>query len=297
MNARILRCLLALMLAAGALWPAAAASAARADLAAKRVLVLSPYSYGRPGLDVYIHQYMATLTAQGMSAENITVEYLNLNRARLPAARAHARARLLLDYEAAPVDLIVTLQQTGLNYLFSDLPALSPGAPILAINGTLAPGVGEGRVVLQQAISSDFDGTIARALDLFPNTGRVLLATGAAPADLAVQRVVERVALRWKNRLAFEYTDKMTLAEIEHRVRTLPPDAIILAGSINQDVAGAPHAPLEVAAHLGRIANRPLFCVNSVGVGDGCIGGSVQHVERGAESAAMLSIDLITRST
>ncbi|MES2017938.1 MAG: ATP-binding protein [Pseudomonadota bacterium] len=271
-----------------------APAAALPDLSDKRVLVLSPYGFGRPGLDVYIQQYMTTLIAHGMSAENVMVEYLNLNRDHGREARELARKRMLLDYAALPVDLIVTLQQPGLNYMLSDLATLAPGAPILAINGTLAPGVGEGRIVLQQAISSDFDGTIRRALELFPNTRTVLMATGASSADVAVQHVFESAALRWKDKLKFEYTDKLTLAQIEQRVTTLAPDTVIVAGSINRDAAGATLTPLQVAAHLGRMANRPMFCMNSIGIGDGCIGGSVNHVERGAQAAADLSLDVIT---
>jgi two-component system sensor histidine kinase/response regulator len=291
----VLRVLLALALGAWLPFAAAAPAPAKPALGGKHILFLSPYGFGRPGLDLYIRHYMKVLTAQGVSAENIMVEHLNLNREHAPLARAHARTRLQLDYADIPVDLIVTLQQPGLDYLLSDLAAVAPNAPVLAINGTLAPGSGEGRMVLQQALDIDFDGTIARAMELFPATRKVLVLIGASPADVAVQRAFERGALRWKGRLHFDYTDRMTLAEIERKVATLAPDTIMVSGSVNRDAGGTTLTPLEVAARLARLGNRPMFCMYSIGIGDGCIGGSVQHVERGAEHAAMLSLDLMER--
>jgi two-component system sensor histidine kinase/response regulator len=291
-------CLIGLCLAllAGSSQGAPAGAGAEAALAHKRILLLSPFGYGRPGPDAYTRHYVDALTARGMSAENIIVEYLDLNRGHGAQSRALVREKLLLQYSEASIDLIVTLQQPALDYLNTDLALLAPRAPVLAVHAELAPGSAGDRLVVQQAVKVDVHGTLERALELFPTTRRVVMVVGTAPADLATRRDIELAAPRWRERLAFEYTDRLTLSQTEQRVARLEPDTIVLAGMINRDAEGRLLTPIEVLARLGRVSNRPMFCLYSITVREGCIGGSVLHIEREAERAAALSIRMVEGS-
>src|SRR5687768_8416590 len=105
-----------------------------AALAGKRVLLLAPYGYGRPGQDSFVRSYVDTLAAGGMGAEYTLVEHLNLNRGEGPQYRQRVRDLVLLQHQGKRIDLIMAVQQPALDFALDELKDLAPDAPILSVN-------------------------------------------------------------------------------------------------------------------------------------------------------------------
>ena len=287
----------AVLLLAACLWhpaPASAAAAAPEPLAGKRVLILSSYGYGRPGVDSFVRTYTDALNASGVARGNIMVEYLHLDRATTPGYRERVRELLFLQHGDKPVDLVLALQQPAQDYLLSDLKDLAPEAPVILFNAVPPGGAGFGRhPILSFAPDKAIQGTLEQAFRLFPDTERVIVAVGVSPADQTEKKQIQEALATLGRRAVVEYTDHLPMAGMLDKVAAAPPRSIILLSLVNRDVSGAAVIPAEFGTALIRAAGAPTFVPFSNMVGKGAIGGAVQHVERLAQLAAASSLDVL----
>ncbi|MDN2709497.1 ATP-binding protein [Janthinobacterium sp. SUN118] len=286
--------LLALCLATGV---AAAAAPLPAPAHGQRILFLNAYDYGRAGVESYTRTYVAAMTAAGLASEDIMVEHLNLNTQGDPALRNEMRDLLLLRYTqmmGRKVDLIVAMQQPALDYLVSDLAPLARGVPVLAINtsGKALP-AGSPAVIWQQKANVDFPGTLAQAMALFPDTRTIVMAVGASEADQVLKRSMQQAAQAWRGKVAMQYLDGLTLAQMRAAVAQLPADTVLVVSNVNRDAAGAIATPVQFAGELARLANVPAFGMYNANVGKGILGGSILHIERAAQQVAQMSLALL----
>jgi two-component system sensor histidine kinase/response regulator len=287
--------LLLLLWAAGA--SATDAVAPSPALAGKRVLILAPYGYGRPGVDSFLRSYVDGLAAGGMARNDILVEYLNLNREGAPGYRARLTEMLLQQHAGKRVDLVVTLQQPALDFALGELKDLAPTAPIHAFDTVAPPLASLGRhSLLLPPPQLSYRPTLQQALLLFPDTERVIVAVGASPADQKAKRQIQAAVAEMGLRQHVEYTDGLTLAGMLERVAAAPPHSIVLAAPVNQDLQGATITYFEMANRLARSARVPTFTLFSTNLGNGVIGGSVLHVERLAQVGAQAAIDTLKGS-
>ena len=285
--------------------PAVAAAAAAAavtpdaapSLRGKRVLFLSSYDYGRAGIESYTRTYMNAMMEGGLAGEDVVVEFLNLNTLSEPALRSQMRELLLLRYNAASghkTDLIVTLQQPALDYLLSALAPLAQATPVLAINTSGKPlPSGSPASIWQQKVNVDFAGTLAQAMALFPETRQIVMAVGVSAADQELKRNMQQAAQAWQGKLGVRYLDDLTLQQMRLAVTQLPPDAVLVTGNVNRDIAGTIATPVQFAAQLARLANAPAFGMYNANLGQGILGGSILNIEKAAQQVAQLSLGLL----
>ena len=280
---------------------AAAATAVTPDAApslhGKRVLFLSSYDYGRAGIESYTRTYMNAMMEGGLAGEDVVVEFLNLNTLSEPALRSQMRELLLLRYNAASghkTDLIVTLQQPALDYLLSALAPLAQATPVLAINTSGKPlPSGSPASIWQQKVNVDFAGTLAQAMALFPETRQIVMAVGVSAADQELKRNMQQAAQAWQGKLGVRYLDDLTLQQMRLAVTQLPPDAVLVTGNVNRDIAGTIATPVQFAAQLARLANAPAFGMYNANLGQGILGGSILNIEKAAQQVAQLSLGLL----
>ncbi|WP_171898957.1 ATP-binding protein [Janthinobacterium psychrotolerans] len=274
-----------------------AADSGPASLAGKRVLFLSSYDYGRAGVESYTRTYMRAMMDGGLASEDVVVEFLNLNTLSEPVLRAKMRELLLLRYSEGSghqADLIVAMQQPALDYLLAELAPLAHAAPVLAINSAGEPlPAGSPAAIWQQKANVDFAGTLAQAMALFPQTREIVMAVGVSAADQALKRRMQQAAQAWQGKVALRYLDGLTLAQMRETVAHLPPDALLVTGNVNRDVAGSLATPVRFATQLARLANVPAFGLYDSNLGQGILGGSILDIEDAAQQVARMSLDLL----
>ena len=282
---------------AAATAPAALPGAAGgAALAGKRVLYLTPFGFGRSGIDVFTRHYVETMIQGGVDAENVSVQFLNLNSSTSDGYRPRMRELLLLQYRAAPPDLIVTVQQPALDYVMDDLRELAPGVPVLAVTAQQVD-AGGAHPLRVQAPEIDFRATLDQAMALFPGTRRVLVAVGSSDADQAIKHRFARALADSGHHLAPDYTDGLGRAAVLARVAALAPHTIVIAATFNRDAAGLPVASNEFLTQVARVANAPTFALYSSMIGQGPIGGSVVDLEAQAGLLARASLAVLSGVT
>ena len=275
---------------------AQARAMADAPDAGKQVLLLLQPGYGRPGVDAYVSRFVGTWREMGMPVEKVYVEYLDLSRNPDPAYRRLARDMLLHKYVGRPLDLIVTFQQSPLNFLLEDLPGLSPQAPVIASNASITPEEARqsGRHFLLQEVSFDYAGTIDIALRLFPATRQVLVLGGAGAVDLAARRELEALAPRWQDRLQFEYTNELSYEQILQRLARLKAGTIVLRTTFNRDVTGKAFSSADIGVAFSRVTTVPTFYMFDTRFGvESSVGGMMYAIAAEGARAARLGSDLV----
>ena len=275
--------------------PPAPGPDAGAALSTKRVLVLVPYAFGRPGLDSFVRHYSEGLRRGGIAQQNILVEYLGLERSAGTDERRRIAELMRLRHGGKPIDFISALQQPGLDFVLDELKDLAPEAPVLALDAAV-PGqaaLGRHRLLLPLP-QPGIQGTLQQALQLFPASERLIVAVGASPTDQKTKAMIASIVAQMGLRIAVEYTDGLSMAGMLERVASAPPHTIVLVGPLNTDALGAPLVPAEAALALANSARSPVFTLFSVGIGDGLLGGSVRHVEQLAEYSAGVVLEVLS---
>jgi PAS domain S-box-containing protein len=260
-----------------------------------KILLLRSYGYGRQGPEIYNSKFFSVLLDAGIDPADVMLEYLDLNRNRDTEFRTKKRELILHQYLGKQIDLIVAVEQPALIFLLEELKDLAPGAPVMAINATVpADHPTSGHRFLQKTVNLDFKGTLERALELFPNTCRVVVVSGTAEQDLVVKTESQATADLWKEKLEFEYTDHMSMAEIQRRVANLPHQTIVIYRAINSDRTGQTFVPYNALLEITKVANAPVFGLydNYVGA-TGIVGGSVYHIGQEAERAARIALAIM----
>ncbi|MBI5922836.1 MAG: PAS domain S-box protein [Betaproteobacteria bacterium] len=289
-----LRCLLHLIALLGGL-NACAAQAQAPPPAPQHVLLLYSYGYGGRGVELFSDGFFKAITEAGFPVNNVHAEYLDLQRnTAVPGYREQLTHALSKKYAQGGIDLIVTVQQPALEFLLSEGRDLAPQAPVITIQQRpLLEAEKTGRRIAGEINRFDIKGTLERALELFPQTRRVVFASGSSAADIKLNEEAARVAAAWQGRLEFEYTINMALDAILQRVARLPPHSIIIFTQYNVDTKGRVALAYEVENMLVRVANAPVFGLYDYNLKNGGIGGSVIAVEASGARTARLAIDIL----
>ena len=293
LRAMLLTALLACLTGAALAQPAAPLAAP--PLPPQHILLLYAYGYGGRGVELFSDGFFRALTEAGFPVSNVHAEYLDLQRNRdLPQYRAELREMLRKKYAQRRIDLIVTLQQPALGFLLDEGRDIAPQAPVITIqHRPLSDAEKAGRRIVGEVNQFDIQGTLARALELFPRTQRVLFAAGSSTADRRVAEEAVRVAQAWRAELAVDTTVGMTLDAILQRVASLPPHSIIVFTQYNVDTQGRIALAYEAERLIVKAANAPVFGFYDYNLRNGGIGGSVIQVEASGLRTGRLAIRLL----
>ncbi|MCK9388845.1 MAG: PAS domain S-box protein [Sulfuritalea sp.] len=291
-TSRWLRSVLLLMALMGGLNTCAALAQ---PVAPQRILLLYAYGYGGRGVELFNEGLFKALTEAGFPVSNVHAEYLDLQRNRdVPGYRDELLDVLRKKYARHPVDLIITVQQPALQFLLTDGKDIAPRAPVIAIQQRpLLEDEKAGRRIVGEVNQFDIKGTLERALELFPQTKRVVFASGSSAADVSVADEAARVAESWRGKLEFEYTKGMALDEILQRVARLPPHSIILFTQYNRDSKGRVALAYEAEHMIVKAANAPVFGFYDYNLKNGGIGGSVIAIEASGARTAKLAMEVL----
>lgn len=265
-------------------------------LAECRVLVLNSVGYGRPVLDVYVAGLVNRLVANGLSSENIFVEYLDLNRNTAPAFRDEKRSLLLHQYGSHRPDVIVAMQQPALNFLASDLIELVGNAPVIAFDGTTsAVGAAIHARVVQIEISPDIEGHLRLIEKILPKTKDIVVTIGTGDADRMLKSMFLDAASRWDKRFNFVYTDTLSINDMMEYISKLKSNTVVISASVNRDISGNSFIPVEVADMVTKFSRAPvLSSFDYVVKRGGRLGGMVADVDAEARRLGDIATDLLT---
>jgi len=264
--------------------------------APKNILLLYSYGHGGKGIDVFDEGLLETLSTGGVGTNSLFFEYLDLERNKAdPQYRMHLHDLLRRKYAERHVDVIITVQQPALNWLLNEGKGIAPAAPTITVQAPL-PSLAEAgnRQIISELNSFDIKGTLERALELFPDTRRLMFVAGSSDADRRIAAEAAHISSPWQGKLEFEYTTEMTFDAILKRVASLPPQSIIVFTQYNRDISGLVTVAYEVEGKIIKVANAPVFGLYDFNLRNGGIGGSVVGVKDLGQKTGKLALDLLS---
>ena len=264
--------------------------------AAKNILMLYSYGSGSREIDLLDDHLIETLNNGGVATNNLFIEHLDLERNRLdPQYVGRLQDFLAAKYATTRIDQIISIQQPALKFLLENGTQLAPRAPAITV-GAPAPTPEQAgkRQIVSLLADFDIEGTIDLALDVFPDTRRVLFVSGSSASDRQLAASIAPIVAHYQGRLIFEYTTDLSLEALLKKVANLPPDTIILFSQHNRDAYGRITVSYEVERMVTKVANAPVFGLWNFTLHDGGVGGSVVGIEQTAQTAGRVSLEILS---
>ena len=269
-------------------------SHAQPDLAKKNVLILHSLYSNVPVFWGTDKGLSTTLQSHGISSMNQFFEFLDLSRHPGPEQRKLLVEQMRLRYGHYKPDMVITMFPEALEFVLKDCRDIFPDVPILALY--LPQEIDSSkmeRLIIGHIPTTDITGTLEIALRLAPGTKRVYVVSGVHEIDRRIEDLARRSSTRWEGRLEFIFLNHMPMEAILENVSRIPPDSIVLALSVIQDVAGKNYTTPELVQQLSRVSPVPIFGVLDVALGHGIVGGSLINYELIGEKAAELTLDIL----
>ena len=195
---------------------------------------------------------------------------------------------LLGKYGAAPPDAIVAAGQDELGFIVRRRAQLFPNAPVIhvvvptPVLQTLQPLPPD---IVGVPSDYDFSGTIAEALRLHPNAGRLVIVTGASARDHEREARLRREVPAVAGVVTVEFWAALPLMELQHRLAGLGSDAVVFTPGFFRDGSGGRFVPRDAAAVIARASSAPVYGSVDTFIGTGIVGGRMPDYDEMARQA------------
>lgn len=201
-----------------------------------------------------------------------------LDGLRLPGPELEREfvALLLKRYEAFPPDLIVVHGPLD-GFVKRQRAALWPKTPLMAASVMAHVMADYPADVPGTSVAYDATETINLALQLQPDTKRLVVVGGGSPFGLKELENAQRQFDKFRDRLTIEYMTDLAPSEMEQKLATLPRHTILFQLPILRDVEGKLQTPRDLAARLAEKANAPSYMYYQTNMGYGHIGGALAN--------------------
>jgi C4-dicarboxylate-specific signal transduction histidine kinase len=251
----------------------------------KHVLLLLPFEASRPGSVVFLKGIEEGLKISYSGAVDIATE----NVGPVPPEPENFPARIddwiAFKYGRMKFDAIVAVTFPPA-LLAKDLrDRFWPEATLLLVlideERWANPGSisGSTRVLL----ALDNKETVRSALQMLPNTQRVVLLGGASQRDRRTNGGIVRSIREIKPDLQIIEATGLSLEETKARIHSLPDRTIIVIGSFLFEPNGQRLDVPQLVDEFYPVANAPLFADSDMAMGKGIVGGAVLSVQGAAE--------------
>lgn len=248
-----------------------------------KALILVSASYGRPGIEAFNKGFLDAWNSRGMSTTSVTVHYLDMNRGNRDSTKNDIKKYILSRESKTDYDLIVLVQQDAVDFFFEELNEhIAPDATLLIAFAKTTREIlkHRNRRAVTPLDALEFNTTIDTALKLFPKTKNIVLASGNAASDKApFVDFLKNDAIKYKNKVQFDYPQNLTFFQMKKMLSTLGPDTIVLRGSYGTDVSmmDLGKTPVELGLELSHASSVPNFVLFETAIGSApVVGGQVQ---------------------
>jgi signal transduction histidine kinase len=221
-------------------------------------------------------------------------EYLDLNRFRGPRHEDVLSSYIRDKYTGKPIDVIVTLGSTALEYALRLRAQLGTEVPIVF---AMIEDEAEALLKSEPNVTGTMSGMslydmVEAARAVVPDLQQIVL-VGDPYERQTTRRHYRRQSAEIAKVLQISDLTGLAVSDLRTRVATLPPRSAILYTSIYVDGDGVNYIPREALAILAQTANRPIIIEGDTGFGYGGIGGFVLSPKPVGEAAAVQALRVL----
>jgi signal transduction histidine kinase len=272
-----------------------AAAKAGAQPVQKQVLVLQSFDRGNIVVDRFTTNLHVEIDQRAEQPVNFVQVVVG------PIGSVGAAERAIVDFivstfaDGPKPDLIVTVSGPAAIFARKYRQELFPDTPLLftAVDERYLRAARLQENDAAVAVANDFPRLIDDILQVLPRTKQIFVISGSGQLSEFWRRELEVPFSRFRDRLTFEWFDKLSLSEILRRCASLPDHSAIFYLAFGTDAAGTSYADERVLADLHATANAPLFGGQSVVLGFGGVGGTMMPVDTVARNTADVALRLL----
>lgn len=255
----------------------------------KQVLILNTYDGNAAPYETPKEIFRAELQRQ--FGGPIAFHEVNLDaQGGQSEARDNLTAELLRNHYAdTRPDFVLSLGPSGARFWLGQRESISGQAPLAVFAWGGHPSPEDQRPGdAMRLIQFSFSGVVDDILRLRPGTSHVVIVFGSSPAERALTVAAKKELGAYSKRLSFEYTNDMTLHDVQVTLEELSEDSAVFYGIFNVDAAGV-ILPREAGLSAMRsISPVPIFGTFDDQVGRGVVGGRLIPLQQmGLEAAAL----------
>ncbi len=260
----------------------------------RQILFLNTYPIGLPIPDSIDRGLLAAIKAGGGSIKDVFIEHLDLTGNYGDDYRLRLADLLRRKLAAKSIGVVITEGAPALQFLATEGRDLFADAALLTlITPDIGPALARSDRVLDIPWQVDPAGTLNLALELFPETRRVLVVTGADDQILPFLDQARKAFEPWLDSLDFEYSNQMTYEQMLKRVSSLPEKSIVIYSPFFSDITGRTFVPAEVVVKVSQVASAPVFATLDEYLGKGIVGGALLKTENIGRQAGQVALDYL----
>lgn len=193
-------------------------------------------------------------------------------------------AYLVAKYSDVPIDAIVPVMEPAVDAAIRlrDL-AFSDRVPIVFWRLGASPPPVLAENVTGAYVHPPFAATLTLALELHPETERVVVVAGESRFDRDIRRYAQAELRSFADRLDISYPRAAGLDSLEAMLADLEPGTIVLYGTILRDGANRPRVAREAAEEIGAASAVPVYGISDLFLEHGIVGGRMHELEGDGE--------------
>ncbi|HTX35219.1 MAG TPA: PAS domain S-box protein [Bryobacteraceae bacterium] len=212
-----------------------------------------------------------------IGAANLYIEYMDTKRFYTRESLEEFPEIYRRKFRWHHFDAIVATDNNAFDFLRAYRDRLFPGTPVIfcGVNyfrdedlqgHSLFTGVSE---------EADVKDTLDVALSLHPATRHIYVVNELTETGQTVHDEIVRLLPGYRQRVGFTFLEDLAMAELENRLRHLPPESLVFYSFLSRDHTGRYFQYDEAATAITRASNAPVYGAWDFNLGLGIVGGKL----------------------
>lgn len=241
----------------------------------KRVLILD--SFGRRAVpsSVIVSALRAELTRLWSEPIDLYEDSVEATRITEPETDEPLVDLLSNRLERSPADLIITIGAPAMRFVASRREQLFNDMPMMAVSVDEREKSRDLRTDQMAIVETQVDPPqfIDDILGVLPDTRNIYVIIGASRTEKFWKKAAEGDFSQFEDRVSFHWWNELSLAEMQKRIASLPPNSVVLYTFLVRDAAGVAVDHDQALHGLHRASNSPIFGCYENQLSLGIVGG------------------------
>ncbi|MFO7887756.1 MAG: ABC transporter substrate binding protein [Eubacteriales bacterium] len=260
----------------------------------QQVLMIHSYNKGLKWTDDLEHA-ITTKINLGVDHIEYSYEYMDTKNNTDPVYIQNLYTLLTRKYINKQFDLIITTDDDAFNFIRLNQRTVFKDTPVLfcGVNYFEESNINKIENITGVVESYDLRGTIDLALEMNPQTEKIIVINDTTTTGLLNQKNLDLLIPDYKDQVQFEIWDDDNMIEIQEKVKSLQKGHVILLLTFNRDKSNNSFTFDESIGMISENARVPIYSVWDFYLGKGLIGGVLTSGITHGETVGDMAVDIL----